>query len=199
MKRCWGLRWGLLLCSDFATATMAFLKGSICLVVEIAQGLLFSILSLPCDEPLSFSACCWEFILLCFLSFRRKLTVVACPFRCSAAIFVCALLTRQDQSSAINSSASVCQYSSDASATGLFVSGWILRAWGITFPEWASSGVDCNGWDSRTTAWSTMLVCPHVAVAFGTVCSASDCSSVVNSIDLFSCYRFRYQGQEVIY
>ncbi|CAF1711768.1 BnaC03g67310D [Brassica napus] len=43
------------------------------------------------------------------------------------------------------------------------------------------------------------FACPHVAAAFGTVCGASDCSPIVNSIDLFSCYRFWYQGQEVIY
>ncbi|KAL0665308.1 hypothetical protein Bca4012_102146 [Brassica carinata] len=38
-----------------------------------------------------------------------------------------------------------------------------------------------------------------LAVAFGTVCGASDCSPVANPYDLFSCCRFRYQDQEVIY
>ncbi|KAH0878697.1 hypothetical protein HID58_066091 [Brassica napus] len=40
---------------------------------------------------------------------------------------------------------------------------------------------------------------PPVAVAFGTVRGASDCSPVANPYDLFSCCRFRYQDQEVIY
>ncbi|KAF3587272.1 hypothetical protein F2Q69_00028118 [Brassica cretica] len=38
---------------------------------------------------------------------------------------------------------------------------------------------------------------PPVAVAFGTVRGASDCSPVANPYDLFSCCRFRYQDQEI--
>ncbi|KAH0864283.1 hypothetical protein HID58_081494, partial [Brassica napus] len=130
-------------------------------------------------------------ILLCLLSFRRKLTVVSCPLRCSAARFVCALLARRDRSSAINSSASVCQYFTDASATGLFVSSPFLSELRL---EWTVTDVMAG-----PRLGQPCFACPPVAVAFGTVCGPSDCSPVANSTDLLSCYRFRYQGQEVIY
>ncbi|KAF3610923.1 hypothetical protein DY000_02048927 [Brassica cretica] len=34
---------------------------------------------------------------------------------------------------------------------------------------------------------------PLVGVAFGTVCGPSDCSPVANSLDYFSCCRYRWQ------